>query len=127
MKLTPEIEARGLKAYEQVCAFEALRRRKLPWIYAGFTLILLASGVAMLDFKELKLAEVFLISAFFFGLGSGLSWRKLLARYAANAKLVEELETTYGDELPWIKVEKHFAELAKLQRELAMEKRREGR
>jgi len=126
MKLTPEIEAKGLKAYEQVCAFEALRRRKLPWIYTGFSLLLAALGVLMLRHDQLKLAEAFLLGAVLFAWGSGWSWRKLMARYAVNVQVVNELEKTYGDQLQWVKVEKHFAALAKLQRELAMEKRAEG-
>jgi len=44
MKLTPEMETKGLKAYEQVRAFEALQRRGLPWIYAGFTGIMVVLG-----------------------------------------------------------------------------------
>jgi hypothetical protein len=35
--------------------------------------------------------------------------------------LLATLESEYGDDLPWIQVEKHFAELEKLKREMAAE------
>ena len=122
MKPEPEMEARGLKAYEQVCAFEALRRKKLPLIYAGFTALTAAVGALLVVFQQASLGVCVLICAACFGLGSNWNWSRQRMRYEANLIVVNDMEKTYGDELPWVKVEKHFEALAKLQRELAMEK-----
>jgi hypothetical protein len=47
----------------------------------------------------------------------------LRASYAANLKLLAELDAAYGDQLPWRQVEKHLAELEQLKRDLAEEQR----
>ena len=46
-------------------------------------------------------------------------WKRLRARYAENLRLLAELKAEYGDQLPWIQVENHFAALEKLNREMA--------
>ncbi len=127
MKLTPELETKGLRAYEQVRAFEALERRGLPWIYAVFTIILVLMGGVMLRIHQPTLGVAFVICAGCFMLGSSLSWRRERRRYGENLVILAEMERTYGDQLPWVQVEKHFAELDQLKRDLEEERRREGR
>jgi len=122
MKLTPEMETKGLKAYEQVRAFEALQRRGLPWIYAGFTGIMVVLGAVSQSNQQARIAEVFWIGGAWFAVWCALNWRTQKARYAENRKLVEEMEGIYGDQLPWVQVENHFAALEKLKNDLAEEK-----
>ena len=47
MPLSPDIEARGMKAYEQARAFERLRSWRLPLSYVVFALIPALSGAWM--------------------------------------------------------------------------------
>ena len=47
MELTPETEARGMKAYEQARAFERLRSWRLPVTFALFAVIPALSGALM--------------------------------------------------------------------------------
>jgi uncharacterized protein involved in exopolysaccharide biosynthesis len=46
-------------------------------------------------------------------------WQRLKQQYAENLKLLAKLEATYGDALPWVQVENHFAALEALKREIA--------
>jgi hypothetical protein len=127
MKLTPEIETQGMRAYEQVCAFEALQRRGLPHIYAGFAGLLVASGLVAFRKGYPSVAAGLLAGAVLFGIWTWLDWHRQKARYAKNLKLVAELEEAYGDQLPWIQVENHFAELERLQREMEEEEQKPDR
>jgi hypothetical protein len=122
MKLTPKIEADGLRAYEQVCAFEALVRRRIPWIYAGFFVVSLAFGVALLQMGHARAGAALLSGSVCFAVWTWLDWRKQQARYAVNLRMLAELEAMYGDQLPWIQVEKHFAELDRIKAEMEAEK-----
>ncbi len=63
----------------------------------------------------------FLITILFAGF-SGWHWYRLKTRYAKNLQLLTEMEKTHGDQLPWIKMENHFAQLEQLKRDLAQEK-----
>ena len=42
--IPPAESEAGLQAYEQVQAFAALRRKKLPWVYALFPVLLAIMG-----------------------------------------------------------------------------------
>jgi len=120
--LNPEIEARGLKAYEQTRAFERLRAWRLPVSYGIFVLIPIGFGFATLavGYKAMGVAQLGV--AVLFAVGARLNWKQLEKRYAENLKVVAEMEEAYGDALPWVKVERHFAELEKLREELAQER-----
>ena len=50
-------------------------------------------------------------------------WKQLAARHARNLRLLAELKAEYGEQLPWVQVEKHFAALEELKREIAEGKR----
>ena len=117
MALTPEIEARGMKAYEQARAFERLRSWRLPLSYAVFALMPVLGGVAMWATRRPLLAGFNFLGALFLVGIEWSHWRKLRARHAGNVRLLAELKEQYGDELPWIQVENHFAALEKLKRE----------
>ena len=125
MKPTPEIEATGLRAYEQAAAFERIRTWRLPLTYAFFPIIPFI--IAEAAWKEARPN----IAMAYFALAIGLiimgfgQWRRQSARYAENIKLLAELEQTYGDQLPWVQVENHFAALEKLEEDIAQEKRKE--
>jgi hypothetical protein len=124
MALTPEIEAKGLRAYEQAGAFERLRQWRLPLGYAIFPLVPVLCGIGLLKTGgHAGLATAHFIVAVFFAWGAWLHWRKLKARYAKNLQLLAEMERTYGDQLSWVQVENHFAALKRLERDLAAEKR----
>jgi len=118
-KPTAEIEARGLRAYEQARAFERMRTWRLPVTYALASVLPLAfGGVAWrLGYSPLLAAGI-LFSIFITG-RVFLEWKRLHRQYAENLALLATLEKTYGVELPWVQVEHHFAALEELQREIA--------
>ena len=119
MPLTPEIEARGMKAYEQARAFERLRSWRLPVSYAVFALVPVLIGAGMWSIGHPAMAGFnFLAAVFLAGIGWS-QWKKLCASYAENLRLLAELEKTHGEELPWVQVERHFAALEELKREKA--------
>ena len=56
---------------------------------------------------------------FFLAWMGRFQWRQLQARYGRNLRLLAQLKAgAWGRRLPWIQVEKHFAELEKLKREM---------
>jgi hypothetical protein len=121
-KPTPETEARGLKAYEQVLAFERLRTWRLPLVYGGAAvapLFLAYSAWRSGDSGIAGMGVGFSVFVFFLVV---VQWRRLLRQYAENRELLEKLESTYGDALPWVQVEKHFAALEEIKREIAEER-----
>jgi hypothetical protein len=122
MKLTPQAESEGLRAYEQVRAFERLRSWRLPLSYLLFSLIPMVTGIGVLKMGHTTLGELHLATALFFMTGSCFHWHWLLKRYAKNLGLLAEQERLYGDQLPWVQVEKHFAALDRLKSELDREK-----
>lgn len=124
MKLTPEIEVKGLKAYEQVCAFERLRSWRLPLTYVVFPLIPLLTAEGLWRLGYSTMARLNFAAAVLFCVGGWVHWKRLNALYAKNLQVLAELEGVYGDQLPWVKVENHFAALARLKQELEDEKRR---
>jgi hypothetical protein len=60
--------------------------------------------------------------ALFIALRVALEWRRLKSLYAENLVLLAKLEESYGDALPWVQVENHFAALEELKREIADER-----
>jgi hypothetical protein len=120
--LTADIEAKGLKAYEQARAFERLRAWRLPVSYGVFVLVPVIFGFATLAIGHFAMGMAQFGAAVLFAIGAWFKWRQLKERYARNLEIVAELEKTYGDELPWVKVNNHFAELEKLKEELARER-----
>lgn len=119
MALTSEDEARGMKAYEQALAFERLRSWRLPLTFAVFALVPALSGVWMWGIGHTTLAGLNFGVAVFLAWMGRFQWKQLRARHARNLRLLAELKAEYGDALPWIQVENHFAELEKLKREMA--------
>jgi hypothetical protein len=122
-KPTPEIEAQGLRAYEQVLAFERLRTWRLPLVYGAAAVAPLFLAYSAWRSNDGGIAFMGVgFSAFVLFLVV-LQWRRLLRQYAENRALLEKLESTYGDALPWVQVEQHFAVLEELKREIAEERR----
>jgi hypothetical protein len=119
MALTPETEASGMKAYEQARAFERLRSWRLPLSYTVFALIPALSGAGMWATGHTMLAGFNFLAAVVLAWIVWSHWKRLCARYAENLRLLAGLKAEYGDQLPWIAVENHFAKLEKLKRELA--------
>jgi hypothetical protein len=111
MALTPEIEARGMKAYEQARAFERLRSWRLPLSYAVFALVPALIGAAMWSVGHATMAGFNFLAAVVLAWMGRFQWKQLHARHERNLRLLAELKAEYGDQLPWIQVEKHFAEL----------------
>jgi hypothetical protein len=111
MPLTPEIKARGMKAYEQARAFERLRSWRLPLSYTVFALVPALIGAAMWAMGRPMLAAFNFLAAVVLAWMVWSQWKRLRARYAENLRLLAELKVAYGDQLPWIAVENHFAAL----------------
>jgi hypothetical protein len=117
MKPTPEIEAQGLRAYEKVSAFEQLQRRRLPLFYAIMATVWIIGGLWAFGIAHSTYTASILVAGILFTVGTRVHWLRLRDDYERNLTLVNELERTYGEALSWVQVEKHFAELEKIQQE----------
>ena len=107
-----------MKAYEQARAFERLRSWRLPLSFVVFALIPALSGAWMWSIGYMSLAWFNFFAAVCLAWMGRFQWKQLLTRHTRNLRLLSELKAEYGDQLPWIQVENHFAELEKLKREL---------
>ena len=123
MKAPPQVEVEGLRIYDKVCAFERLRSRRIPVIYCAITLLIILGGFALMMIDRPYWALTCLMLAIFFSGIAWFNWRKLSRAYAKNLQLLTELETTYGEDLPWIQVERHLVALEQLKRDLEEEKK----
>ena len=118
MALTHDDEARGLKAYEQARAFERLRTWRLPLSFTICAVAPALTAVWMWSLGHPILAGTNLAIGLFLAWTGRIQWKHLQARYARNMRLLEQLKAEHGDALPWIQVEKHFADLEKLKQDL---------
>ncbi len=124
MKPSPEIAEQGLRAYEQAGAFQRLRRRHgLVFFYALSPLVLLLLGWVAGDLHRAALAYACLAGAILSALLTVWNWQRLAARHDRNLALLASLKREYGDDLPWLEVERHLAALEKLVSDLEVEKR----
>lgn len=120
--MTPQIETEGLRAYEQARAFERLRSWRLPLSYAVFLLFPILSCIVMWKDDHMTMAALNFMALVFLAWAIWWHWRKLKARHEKNLQLLAKLKGTYGNQLPWIKMENHFAALEQLKQDLAREK-----
>jgi hypothetical protein len=118
-QLTPEVEAKGLTAYEQARAFERMRSWRLPVTYALAPILPLALGVAAWRLGYTPLLVAGILFSIFIALRVWMEWKRLRRQYAENLALLANLEKTYGHALPWVQVEHHLAALEELKREIA--------
>jgi hypothetical protein len=119
VKPPAEIVEEGLRAYEQAGAFERLRRRHaLVFFYSLSPLGLLVLGWVVGDLGHAALAYACLAGAILSALVMGWNWRRLAARHLA---LLDRLEKKYGDDLPWLEVERHMAALERVVSDLERE------
>ena len=109
----------GLKAYEQTLAFAALRRRKLPWIYALFPMLLAVMGAAALTVRARAAGTGCLAAAVLFAIYAAWNWSRLRALDAANRALLARLHAQHGEDLPWLEVERQMARIREIQAEQA--------
>jgi hypothetical protein len=58
-----------------------------------------------------------LVVALLFALYAGWNWRRLLALDEANRALLARLQGQYGDDLPWLEVERQMAEIRRIEAE----------
>ncbi len=121
-KLPPEIEKEGWLAYEQGRAFDNLRRKRVPEIYAGiFVIVTVATFVlAVTHPRSLVAVGGFGVAVIYAAVG-WLKWSSLQIRHKYNVRRLEELQKQYGMNLPWLEVERHLAALAQLRGELGRE------
>ncbi len=107
----------GLKAYEQTLAFAALRRKKLPWVYGLFPALLLLLGAAVMT-KGFRLAgSACVVTAALFAIYSAWNWSRLNKLDVANRALLARLHAQYGDDLPWLEVERQMAQIRQIEAE----------
>jgi hypothetical protein len=126
MKPDPQVETKGLQAYEQVRAFERLRTWRLPLVYAVAPVLPAALGLWCWKMGHPALFWGGAAFSALIAVRVGLEWKRLNHRYEENLVLLARLEAEFGDALPWVQVEKHFAQLEALQRELDEERRGAG-
>jgi hypothetical protein len=107
----------GLLAYEQTLAFAALRRKRLPLIYVLFPIVLILVGAGSWMAGSLLLAAVCWASAIFFAIFAAWNWRRLHALDVRNRTLLARLHAQYGDDLPWLEVERQQREIRKIEAE----------
>jgi len=117
--ITPTENDAGLLAYEQVLAFAAVRRKRLPLIYVLFPIVLVIAGVVSFADGVTNLGVTCFFSAVLFAFLAMGNWRRLQARDVRNRALLAELQAKYGDDLPWLQVERQMAEIEKLKVEMA--------
>ena len=125
-KPTSEEEAKGLRAYEQARAYERMRSWRLPLAYMLFPFLCLLVGCLLLAVGHVIMGLLQFGAAVAFSIGLWLNWERLRQRHEENLKLLRDLESAHGDQLPWLQVERHFAALEELKRELAEEKPKQG-
>jgi fatty acid desaturase len=114
----------GLLAYEQTLAFAALHRKRLPLVYALFTLLLAVAGISFLAGGGFyaEIGAGLLVTALLFGIFAIWNWRRLLELDARNRALLARLHAQYGDDLPWLQVERQMSEIRKIEVELEKQK-----
>jgi Flp pilus assembly protein TadB len=115
--ITQEESDAGLRAYEQTLAFASLRRKRLPLIYVVFPILLAIMGVAAGLGAAPVWGVVCVLCAVLFSIFAVWNWRRLRALDGRNRALLAELHTKYGDDLPWLQVERQLAEIRKIQAE----------
>jgi hypothetical protein len=120
MKSLPvEIEKEGWLAFEQARAFENLRHKRVPEIYAGiFVAVTIATLVVALTHPKSLLAVGGFGAMVIYAAIGWLKWSSLRMRHAHNMRRLAELEARYGMNLPWLEVERHLAALAELRSEV---------
>jgi hypothetical protein len=117
-ELSAQVESAGLRAYEQALAFEALKQRRMPLLYAALTGLIALCGVPLWSLDHAAMALGLELLAILFALGAAVHWRRLRVQHTTNLRLLAQLEAQYGEELPWLRVERHLAALEKLRAEL---------
>jgi hypothetical protein len=117
--ITQEETDAGLLAYEQTLAFASLRRKRLPLVYVLFAIVLVVAGVATLLNGVENLDIICFLSAGMFAFIAIGNWRGLKERDVRNRALLADLRAKYGEDLPWLQVERQQAEIAKLKAEMA--------
>ncbi len=115
--ITQEETEAGLRAYEQTLAFAALRRKRLPLIYVLFPVLLIIAGIGSFYGRVADLGVICFLSALFFAIFAIWNWRRLRALDVHNRALLDGLHAKYGDDLPWLQVERQLAEIRKIQAE----------
>ncbi len=123
MALSADDEARGLKAYEQARAFERLRSWRLPVTFGACVALPVLAAALLLVTGHANWAWANFALAGAMGWMARFQWRQLQARHGRNLRLLAQMEAEHGEALPWVQVERHFAALEKLKRELAGESR----
>jgi len=108
-----------MRAYEQVLAFERLRTWRLPLTFSIFVLIPALTGAWLWSIGHFAMGWLNFIVAMLLAWMGRFQWKQLVARHARNLRLLAELKAEYGEQLPWVQVEEHFAKLEELKREIA--------
>ena len=118
--MIPDAESdAGTLAYEQVQAFASLRRKRIGLIYVLFPVVLVVMGVAAWLDGAISLGLTCLGGALLSAFFATWNWRRLLAQDERNRARLARLQAQYGDDLPWLQVERQLAEIRRIQEEEA--------
>ena len=97
--IPPKVEAEGLRAYEQVRAFDAIRGRRLPLIYTALSVMLFLASGALIERDQLLPGTGVLLVAILASTVALFHWKRLEARHRTNLEFLASLEMRYGDKL----------------------------
>jgi hypothetical protein len=117
--ITQEETDAGLRAYEQTLAFASLRRKRLPLVYVLFPILLTVAGISSCYGGVWNLGVICILSAVLFSIFAVWNWRRLRALDVRNRELLADLRAKYGDDLPWLQVERQLAAIEAFKAELA--------
>jgi hypothetical protein len=107
----------GLLAYEQVQAFAALRRKQVVVAYICLPALLALAGAAGMLAGWPAVGALVVAAAIGCAMFAAWNWRRLRELDAKNRNLLAQLEAKYGEELPWLQVERQLAEIRRIEAE----------
>ena len=123
MKPSAEICEQGLRAYEQVGAFERMRpQRGLVASCILAPAVFIALAWAAVKYHHVYLGVGCIADAFIVAALSLWQWHRLRTRHERNIALLASLERQFGPDLPWLEVERHMAALKRIVADIDREK-----
>jgi len=120
MSLSPEEICAAEKLHAFVRSYENHIRPSQRSFWLGLPFVLgVGFYLSITASTHEKGFVAFLIMLICMTVAGPVRFSQLKQRYQRDRALLEILERDHGDELPWVEVEKHLAEVSALEQELA--------